>query len=129
AGYAVAEFAPDREPAIAFDATLVENPEATEWFIAVCGQLAATSLEAYEVVQVPTEAVRAGGPAGAHLQADADARVLQAATEQKLREAEARAGDQFVRAERLTTDLRTLSEEARKLRERSTKLQKELDDE
>ncbi len=129
AGYAVAEFAPEREPAIAFDASLVESPESTEWFIAVCSQEGTSALEPYEVVQIPTEVVRSVGPSAESAKADADARALHAATEQKLREAEARAGDQFVRAERLNTDLRTLGEEARKLRERTTKVQKELDDE
>src|SRR3954469_5776579 len=59
AGYAVAEFAPEREPEIAFDASLVSDPEPTEWFIAVVGQGETEGLEAYEVVQVPTSSVDA----------------------------------------------------------------------
>ena len=52
-----------------------------------------------------------------------------AAREAKLRESEARAGDNHVRAERLTNQIRDLDEELRRQRDRGTKLHKLLDDE
>ena len=128
AGYAVAEFAPDREPAIAFDASLVTEPEAPEWFVAIVAQTPVESLEAYQIVQVPCDAVDVG-EAAKHKSSETSARLQLTLTEQKLHEAEARAGDQYVRAERLGNDLRALGEDARKLRERGTRLQKELEDE
>ncbi|APR82064.1 TolA protein [Minicystis rosea] len=47
----------------------------------------------------------------------------------KLKETEARAGDNHVRAERLTNQIRDLDEELRRQRDRGTKLSKLLDDE
>ncbi len=47
----------------------------------------------------------------------------------KLKDAETRAGDHFVRAERLTHDLRRLEEELERQRDRAARLAKELDDE
>ena len=47
----------------------------------------------------------------------------------KLKEAETRAGDHYVRAERLTHDLRKLEEELQRQRDRATRLAKELEDE
>ena len=52
-----------------------------------------------------------------------------AAREGKLREVEGRAGDNHVRAERLTNQIRDLDEELRRQRDRGTKLSKLLDDE
>jgi hypothetical protein len=47
----------------------------------------------------------------------------------KLKEAEIRAGDHYVRAERLTHELRRLEEELERQRERAARLAKDLDDE
>src|SRR6185295_2528577 len=47
----------------------------------------------------------------------------------RARELEARAGDNHVRAERLTSQIRDLEEELRRQRDRGTKLSKLLDDE
>src|SRR5262249_53419795 len=47
----------------------------------------------------------------------------------KLKEAETRAGDHYVRAERLTHDLRKLEEELQRQRDRATRLTKELEEE
>ena len=47
----------------------------------------------------------------------------------KLKEAETRAGDHYVRAERLTHDLRRFEEELERQRDRAAHLAKELDDE
>jgi predicted nucleic acid-binding Zn-ribbon protein/SAM-dependent methyltransferase len=52
-----------------------------------------------------------------------------AANTTKLREVEGRAGDNHVRAERLTSQIRDLDEELRRQRDRGTKLSKLLDDE
>ena len=52
-----------------------------------------------------------------------------AANTTKLRDVEARAGDNHVRAERLTNQIRDLDEELRRQRDRGTKLSKLLDDE
>jgi predicted nucleic acid-binding Zn-ribbon protein len=61
--------------------------------------------------------------AGARLADEREARDL------KLREVEGRAGDNHVRAERLTNQIRDLDEELRGQRDRGTKLTKLLDDE
>jgi hypothetical protein len=47
----------------------------------------------------------------------------------KLKEAETRAGDHYVRAERLTHDIRKLEEELERQRDRATRLTKELEEE
>ncbi len=47
----------------------------------------------------------------------------------RLKESEARAGDHYVRAERLTHDMRKLGEELERQRDRATRLTKELEDE
>jgi hypothetical protein len=131
AGYAVAEFAPEREPDIAFDASLVAEPEPTEWFIAVVGQSETEGLEAYEVVQIPTAAVDPSSdrPTLDRPTLDGPTRQQLALVEQKLHEAEARAGDHSMRAERLAAELRTVAEESRKQRDALAKQQKELDEE
>ena len=125
AGYAVAEFAPEREPGIAFDASLA-GAEAPEWFVAVVAQRVSAELEPYAVVQVPCDAIVRGAASGGDV---ASLRDQLSATAQKLHEAEARAGDQYVRAERLANDLRSGGEETRKLREKLARLGKELEDE
>jgi len=116
AAYAVAEFAPEDEPQVAFDASLVDAPDAPEWFVAIASQSPVTDLEAYEVLQIPRNAV--------YTQSTGQSAVI----EQKLKEAEARAGEEYVRAERLATDLRRESEESRKLRERTARLAKDVEE-
>jgi chromosome segregation ATPase len=124
AAYAVAAFAPEREPAIVFDGSLVETPEAPEWFLAVAAQRPGAALEAYEIVQIARAdlAIADAEPA-------TTLKTEVAAIELKLREAEARAGDQYVRAERLANDLRAAGEEGRKLRDRLAKLTQEAENE
>jgi predicted transcriptional regulator len=129
AAYAVAEFAPDREPSIAFDASLITAPDPPEWFVAIASQKSDIALEAYEIVQLPREAViSADGPVTDSGEvASLSARLT--ASEQKCQQAEARAGEESLRAERAIAELRTQSDELRKLREKSTRHAKELEDE
>lgn len=54
-GYTVADFAPEGEPSVAVDTSLLEATEQPEWFIAV-GSERPVELEAYALVQVPLEA-------------------------------------------------------------------------
>lgn len=173
-GYAIVDFAPDREPDVAFDASLMSGTEEPEVFIAIAGERH-VSLDAYLVVEVPAEGVlmqpaerpsvvpssareELRGP-GAEAQlaemkarlvltdaelddlraqkaallqkleatqraeADAEARARSAAVEA------ARAGDEHVRAERLTHQVRDLEEELVRQRDRAQKLTKALEDE
>jgi chromosome segregation ATPase/SAM-dependent methyltransferase len=55
-GYTVADFAPEGEPGIAVDTSLLEATEQPEWFIAI-GSERAIDLEAYAVVQIPLDAI------------------------------------------------------------------------
>jgi hypothetical protein len=129
AAYAVAEFAPDREPSIAFDASLVTAPDPPEWFVAIASQRADVALEAYEIVQLPREAViSADGPVTDSGElASLQSRLT--ASEQKCQQAEARAGEEALRAERALTELRTQTDELRKLREKVSRGTKEIEDE
>jgi hypothetical protein len=141
AGYAVAEFAPEREPAITFDPTLVAGAEPPEWYIAVASQHAVVALDPYEIVQVPRRAlvphepVAPPAPPAAPAAPSVDeGRILAvrdalAAAQQKLHEAEARAGSENMRAERLANEVRVAQEESSKHRDRSTKLAKDFEDE
>lgn len=132
AAYAIAEFAPEREPVIAFDASLVAAPETPEWFLAIASQSAGSALEAYQIVQVPRADLASAAPeseATVSAAADGDLRAQLANLEQKRTEAEARAGEEVLRGERLTNELRTQGEELRKLRERSAQQARELEDE
>ncbi len=173
-GYTVADFAPDGEPEVSVDTSLLVQPEEPEHFLAVASDRP-VSLDAYTVVELPWRDVAGSlgpGPdaialraeledlrarldeAGAALHAreadlarasrEADehasgavalrARVVELegaveGREARLREIEARAGDNHVRAERLTNQIRDLDEELRRQRDRGTKLHKLLDDE
>lgn len=128
AAYAVAEFAPDREPSIAFDASLIAAPDPPEWFLAVASQSEVSTLEAYEIIQIPRESLSLGGATTDPGELDA-LRAQVTAADQKRQEAEARAGEETLRAERFGAELRTMGEELRKLRERTQKQTKELEDE
>lgn len=130
AAYAVAEFAPEREPSIAFDASLVANPDPPEWFVAVASQRAESVLEAYEIVQIPREAVAISSAEAATDPGElASTRLRLTATEQKCQQAEARAGEEALRADRAIADARAQAEELRKLREKAARQAKELEDE
>jgi len=133
AAYAIAEFAPDREPSIAFDASLVTAPEPAEWFLAIASQSEVTTLEAYEIIQIPRDVLALEVAADSEPTTDPgelDALRQQIrALDHKRQEAEARAGEEVLRAERLNNELRTHTDEVRKLKEKSTRAQKELEDE
>lgn len=55
-GYTLADFAPEGEPAVTVDTSLLETTEQPEWFIAV-GSERPVDLEAYAVIQLPLDAV------------------------------------------------------------------------
>lgn len=129
AAYAVAEFAPDREPAITFDASLVATPDPPEWFLAVASQSDVSALEAYEIVQIPREALSVGG-ASTTDPGEYDAlRAQLSAADIKQKEAEARAGEEVLRAERIGAELRAREDELRKLKDRLAKANKDLEEE
>lgn len=196
-GWAIVDFAPDREPDVAFDASLMAGTEEPEIFVAIASERAIAT-DAYLVVEVPAEDVLArmgaprareviaepaAGPSSAReeirgpdaqalyaeakarlvlmeaelddlraqkadmgrqleaariARSEAEARALQAGAEaargadaqaERWRELEARAGDEHVRAERLTHKVRDLEEELVRQRDRAQKLTKALDDE
>jgi chromosome segregation ATPase len=167
-GYTVADFAPNGEPEVTVDTSLVEASEEPEHFIAIASDRA-VSLEAYAVVALPWEQVAAASAPDPLVLAAADARATalnaeldrvqeretrlgalaareaeERVTAQarvaelsaegtlrdgKLKEAEARAGDNHVRAERLSNHIRDMEEELARQRDRATKLVKQLDDE
>jgi predicted nucleic acid-binding Zn-ribbon protein len=173
-GYTVADFAPQGEPEVSVDTSLLAQPEEPEHFLAIASDRP-VSLDAYTVVELPWRDVAGSfgpGPAALALRAEAEdlrarldalgaalhareadlARAAREAEEQasgatalrarvvelegavegreaRLREIESRAGDNHVRAERLTNQIRDLDEELRRQRDRGTKLHKLLDDE
>lgn len=195
-GYAIVDFAPDREPDVAFDASLMAGTEEPEIFVAIASERPIAT-DAYLVVEVPAEDVLAhlgagtatsveampSGPSSAReelrgpgadaqlaeararlvlmeaeledlrsqkadlarqveaarkAEGEADARARDAGAEaargaeaqaERWRELEARAGDEHVRAERLTHKVRDLEEELVRQRDRAQKLTKALDDE
>ncbi|MEJ7730817.1 MAG: methyltransferase domain-containing protein [Polyangiaceae bacterium] len=51
-GYTVADFAPDGEPEVSVDTSLLETSEEPEWFVAVASERAVT-LDAFAVIEVP----------------------------------------------------------------------------
>ncbi len=133
AGYAVAEFAPEREPAITFDPALVPAAEPPEWYVAVASQHPISALDPYEIVQIPRRAIASASLERSTAEGD-DGRLASLQTEighveRELHEAEARAGNETLRAERLTNDVRSAQEEARKLREKLALQTKELEEE
>ena len=128
AAYAVAEFAPDREPSITFDASLVAAPDPPEWFVAVASQSDVSALEAYEIVQIPRDAINEAEATTDPGEYDA-LRAQLSAADLKRQEAEARAGEEVLRAERIGSELRAKDDELRKLRDKAGKQTKELEDE
>jgi hypothetical protein len=133
AAYAIAEFAPDREPSIAFDASLVTAAEPPEYFLAIASQSEVTTLEAYEIIQIPRDSLLL--EAAPDSEPTTDPGELDALREQlraldhKRQEAEARAGEEVLRAERSGNELRAHGDELKKLKEKLTKAQKELEEE
>jgi SAM-dependent methyltransferase len=172
-GYAIVDFAAD-EPEVTVDATLLDEPEAPEWYVVVASDRR-LEVESYALVELPLAEVAAGLAGGepttlrrhelegsrALLEArgrelelellrvresfeaatlaarDRDAIATRLADSEReliaavgrMREAEARAADTHVRAERLSTELREIDDELRRQRERALRLNKLLEDE
>ncbi len=158
AGYVIADFAPDDEPDVVVDTSLLERgSEEPRFFLAVASR-ARPRLDPYTVVQVPQTLLRSEPAAVAvdaasrlaPLQAElhgAQARIrdledraqfagrvpeLQAEIDKRdeqLRKVEARAGDAHVRAGQLENKVRDLEEELRNQRDRAFRLSNELEEE
>jgi chromosome segregation ATPase len=150
-GYTIADFAPQGEPEVSVDTSLVAASEEPEHFIAVASDRPLT-LDSYAVVALPWQDVSAAAVPDPAILAEAEARVgaveARAAEERaaaaarltdlgaelarrdvRLKDTEARAGDSHVRAERLSSQIRDLEEELVRQRDRGTKLSKLLDEE
>lgn len=158
AGYVIADFAPDDEPDVVVDTSLLERgSEEPQFFLAVASR-SRQRLDAYTVVQVPQTLLRRDAAAGemdaaarlAPVEAElhaANARIrdledraqfagrvpeLEAEIDKRaeqLRKIEARAGDAHVRAGQLENKVRDLEEELRHQRERAFRLSTELEEE
>ncbi|MBL8715572.1 MAG: hypothetical protein JNL79_06225 [Myxococcales bacterium] len=127
AAYAVAELGPDQEPAVAFDTSLTESPEAPEWFVAVVAQHGGASvLEAFDLVQFPRDELAKTG-VDRSLVEQLEARLL--VSDQKRSEAEARAGEAGLRAEREHAELASALDDVRRLRDKLSKLPREVEEE
>lgn len=157
-GYVIADFAPDDEPDVSVDTSLMEHgAEEPQWFLALASQRS-VRLDAYAIVQVPAQ-VGAGTPAAmpqvssvelaaarqriGELESelgeqrialrDAKARQIDperlAGLEEQLKQTEARAGDAHVKAGRLEGKVRDLEEELRHQRDRAFRLSREVEDE
>ena len=160
AGYVIADFAPEGEPDVVVDTSLVER-EAAEprWFMAL-GTNQPRRLDPYTIIQVPgdlgdvavadTSVQRKLHEQVASLEkalveaksavpivprvpaANERLEALEAnlrEREEALRRAEARAGDNNVRAGRLEGKVRDLEEELRHQRDRAFRLSNELEEE
>lgn len=128
AAYAVAELGPDQEPAVAFDTSLADPPEAPEWFVAVLAQhgQAAAQLEAFDLVQFPRGELARPAADRADLEA-LEARLLVA--DQKRTEAEARAGEAGLRADRVHAELGSTLDDLRRTKDKLAKLTREVEEE
>jgi hypothetical protein len=114
-------------PAVAADARGEEGPAHADLAGAVLrAELAEAQLEEHRA-QLARLSGNAERSARQTQQAELEAS-LQERTN-KLKEAETRAGDHYVRAERLTHDVRRLEEELQRQRDRGARLAKDLEDE
>ncbi len=158
AGYVIADFAPEGDPDVVVDTSLLERGAEEPLFFLAVASRARQRLDAYALIQVPQTLVRGGvaapqaetssrvAPLEAELQA-AHARIrdledraqlaqrvpeLQAEIDKRdeqLRKSEARAGDAHVRAAQLENKVRDLEEELRHQRERAFRLSNDLEEE
>ncbi len=127
AAYAVAELGPDQEPAVAFDTSLTDAPEAPEWFVAVVAQHGGASvLEAFDLVQFPRAELAQVDVDRSQVE-QLEARLL--VSDQKRSEAEARAGEAGLRAEREHAELASALDDVRRLRDKLAKLPREVEEE
>lgn len=157
-GYVIADFAPDDEPDVSVDTSLMQHgAEEPQWFLALASTRP-VRLDAYSIVQVPsapgTAAATAASKEIASELASARGRIGELETElntqrtalrtlearqvdparveeleEHLKKSEARAGDAHVRAGRLEGKVRDLEEELRHQRDRAFRLSRELEDE
>jgi SAM-dependent methyltransferase len=79
-GYSVVDFAPDEEPEVAVDTTLLESTEEPEFFVAIASDRP-VDLEPYALVQIPATALGGSPARGA---ADRDARIALASAEARI---------------------------------------------
>jgi chromosome segregation ATPase len=103
AGYTVADFSAEGEPAVVFDGSLLgDASETAERFVALCGA-ADVVLDAFAVVQLPAQAVLAAGRAASDASGAADARATALAAELRAAREQVDAGN--VHAEELEATL------------------------
>jgi SAM-dependent methyltransferase len=158
AGYVIADFAPEGDPDVVVDTSLLDRGAEEPLFFLAVASRARQRLDAYALIQVPQTLLRGGvaapqaetssqvAPLEAALQAaherirDLEDRAqfaqrvpeLQAEIDKRddqLRKSEARAGDAHVRAAQLENKVRDLEEELRHQRERAFRLSNELEEE
>lgn len=157
-GYVIADFAPEDEPDVSVDTSLMERgAEEPQWFLALASSRP-VRLDAYSIVQIPSApGVAAASAASKALSGELESargrigdleselttqraalRSLEARhidparveeLEEQLKKSEARAGDAHVRAGRLEGKVRDLEEELRHQRDRAFRLSRELEDE
>jgi predicted nucleic acid-binding Zn-ribbon protein len=153
-GWVVADFAPDEEPDVTVDTSLLERgAEEPRWFVALASRRP-TRLDAYSIVQLPAASFAPGGPAPGLEAPEARAELAELervraqlagieqaraelargqdelrASEARAHELETRAGDAHVRAERLEHKVRDLEEELRAQRDRAFRLSRDLEEE
>ena len=130
----------DGAPQVSVDTQLVPEADAPEAFIALAAQ-EDVRLDPYAIVQLPAPAERvervadravATAANAALAEAQLRAELLHSQLEEqraRVREIEARAGDERARAERLAQDQRALEEELTRQRERALRLARDLEDE
>ena len=144
AGYIIADFAPDGEPDVVVDTSLVEQGgEEPSWFVAL-GTHQPRRLEPYTIVQVPrgVEPEDAAVQGAGRAQSDKLERSLREKVDelealrqreqqqaQALKESDSRAGDNKVRAGQLEGKVRDLEEELRHQRDRAFRLSNEFEEE
>ncbi len=127
-GVALAELGVEA-PQISVDTQLVQRPSSPECFIAVASQTR-LDRESFSIIQFPGDAFHKPDPAVEEVIKKVP--VLEEAladTSTKLKREESRAGDNHVRAERLTHDIRKLEEELQRQRDRGFRLTRDVEEE
>ena len=80
-GYTVADFAPEDEPDVTVDTSLLGASEEPEWYLAVASERA-VELDAFAVVEIPfTEALGAAAPGSEPMRAEVETRLALATAE------------------------------------------------
>jgi SAM-dependent methyltransferase len=123
-GYTVADFAPDGEPDVSIDTSLLEGSEEPEWFIALSGDRP-VRLDAFSVIELPfSELPPAAAAASPEALGEAEAHVTRLKAElNELRSLQSRDRDAAgARAETATATAARLAEVEAELAARSTRL-------